>query len=96
VLTWTAAIASWPTLTGTGTLRPVKPSLVVTSGLQGEPLTMTVDTTGYPTGTFTGSITVSATTTDVLETPQRVTVTLQIMPDMYHLYLPLTLRTTSP
>ncbi len=96
VLTWTAAIASWPTLTGTGTLIPVKPSLVITSGLQGEPLTVTVDTTGYPTGTFTGSITVSATTSDVLESPQKVTVTLQIMPDMYHLYLPLTLRATSP
>jgi len=57
-------------------------------------LTVTVDSSGYTTGTFTGSITVTATTTDVLDAPQVVPVTLLVVPEMYRLYLPVTLRFT--
>ncbi len=71
---------------------PLTPTLVITTGLQGTPLTVTVDSTGYPTGTFTGSITVTATTTDVLDAPQAVPVTLLVVPEMYRVYLPIVLR----
>ena len=83
VLTWTATVAAG---------MPLTPTLVITTGLQGTPLTVTVDSTGYPTGTFTGSITVTATTTDVLDAPQAVPVTLLVVPEMYRVYLPIVLR----
>ena len=83
VLTWTATVAAGMPLTST---------LVITTGLQGTALTVTVDSTGYPTGTFTGSITVTATTTDVLDAPQVVPVTLLVVPEVYRVYLPVALR----
>ena len=83
VLTWTAAVAAGMHLT---------PTLVITTGLQGTVLTVTVDSTGYPTGTFTGSITVTATTTGVLDAPQAVPVTLLVVPEVYRVYLPVALR----
>jgi hypothetical protein len=83
VLTWTATVAAG---------MPLTPTLVITTGLQGTPLTVTVDSTGYPTGTFTGSITVTATTTGVLDAPQVVPVTLLIVPEVYRVYLPVALR----
>jgi hypothetical protein len=86
VLTWTATAA---------TGMQVTPTLAITIGLQGEPLTVTVDSTGYPTGTFTGVITVTATTTDVLDTPQIMPVTLLVVPEVRRVYLPVTLRSTS-
>ena len=85
VLTWTASVAPGMQVT---------PTLAITTGLQGRVLTVTVDSTGYTTGTFTGSITVTATTTDVLDAPQVVPVTLLVVPEMYRLYLPVTLRFT--
>jgi hypothetical protein len=72
----------------------VTPTLAITTGLQGTPLRVTVDSTGYVTGTFTGAITVTATTTDVLDTPQTVPITLLVVPEVYHVYLPATLRST--
>lgn len=83
VLTWTATVALGMQVT---------PTLALTTGLQGTVLTLTVDSIGYPTGTFTGSITVTATTTDVLDTPQIVPVTLLVVPEVYRVYLPVTLR----
>ncbi len=83
VFTWTASVAVGLQVTGT---------LVITTGLQGTPLTVTVDSTGYTTGTFIGSITVTATTTDVLDAPQAVPVTLLVVPEVYRVYLPVTLR----
>ena len=83
-------------VTGTGTLGvQVTPTLVITTGLQGTPLTVTMDSTGYTTGTFIGHITVTATTTDVLDTPQAVPVTLLVVPEVYRAYLPVTLRSAS-
>ena len=93
VFTWTASVAVGLQVTGTGTLgTQVTPTLVITTGLQGTPLTVTVDSTGYTTGTFIGSITVTATTTDVLDAPQAVPVTLLVVPEVYRVYLPVTLR----
>lgn len=83
VLTWTATVAQGVQVT---------PTLATTTGLQGTPLRVTVDSTGYVTGTFTGAITVTATTTDVLDTPQTVPVALLVVPEVYHVYLPVTLR----
>lgn len=83
VLTWTATVALGMQVT---------PTLAITIGLQGMPLTVTVDSTGYTTGTFTGSITVTATTTDVLDAPQAVPVTLRVVPEVYRVYLPVALR----
>lgn len=83
VLTWTATVSLGMQVT---------PTLAITTGLQGSPLTVTVDTTGYATGTFTGGITVTATTTDVLDAPQAVPVTLLVVPEVYRAYLPITPR----
>jgi hypothetical protein len=89
VLTWTATVAAGMQVTGTGTLGgQVTPTLAITTGLQGTPLTVTVDSTGYTTGTFTGLITVTATTTDVLDVPQTVPVILRVLPELPHVYLP--------
>lgn len=93
VFTWTATVATGFHVTGTGTVGvQVTPTLPVTTGLAGAPLTVTVDSTGYTTGTFTAAITVSATTTDVLNAPQVVPLTLRVFPELHRAYLPLTLR----
>ena len=81
-------VLTWAATAETGL--PVTPTLPITTGLQGAPLTVTVNTTGYLTGTFTGALTVTATTTDVLDTPQTVPVTLLVVPEVYRAYLPLT------
>ena len=83
VLTWTATVAAGLEVT---------PTLALTAGLQGTPLTVMVDSTGYTTGTFTGVVSVTSTTTDVLDAPQTVTITLRVVPEVYCVYLPATLR----
>jgi len=83
VLTWTATVAAGLEVT---------PTLALTAGLQGTPLTVMVDSTGYTTGTFTGVVSVTSTTTDVLDAPQTVTITLRVVPEVYCVYLPVTLR----
>jgi len=93
VFTWTASVAVGMQVTGTGTVGvQVTPTLAITTGLQGMPLTVTVDSAGYTTGTFIGVISVTATTTDVLDVPQMVPVTLRVLPELYHVYLPVGLR----
>lgn len=83
VLTWTATVA---------TGMQVTPTLAPTTGFQGEPLTVTVDSAGYTTGVFTGIITVTATPTDVLDTPQTVPVRLLVVPEVRYVFLPVTFR----
>ena len=83
VFTWTATVEMGMQVT---------PTLATTGGVQGAPLTVTVDSTGYLTGTFTGAISVTGTTTGVLDAPQIVPVTLIVMVDMYRAYLPVVLR----
>lgn len=93
VLTWTASVMTGMQVTGTGTLGvQVTPTLAITTGLQGTPLTITVDSTGYSTGTFIGLISVTATPTNVLDSPQIVPVTLRVVPKLHRVYLPLMLR----
>jgi hypothetical protein len=93
VLTWTASVAAGMQVTGTGTLGfQMTPTLAITTGLQGTPLTITVDSTGYSTGTFIGLISVTAAPTNVLDSPQIVPVVLRVVPELYRLYLPTTLR----
>jgi ABC-type arginine/histidine transport system permease subunit len=83
VFTWTATVAVGMEVT---------PTLAITTGLQGTPLTVTLNSTGYTTGTFTGVITVTATTTDVLDSPRAVPVTLRVVPEVHRVYLPVALR----
>jgi hypothetical protein len=83
VLTWTAMVAAGVQVT---------PTLAITTGVQGTPMTVTLDSTGYTTGTFTGVISVTATTTDVVDVPQAVTVTLRVLPQVYRVRLPAVLR----
>jgi hypothetical protein len=82
-LTWTATVSEGMQVT---------PALAITTGLQGMPLTVTVDSTGYSTGTFTGIITVTGTTTGVRDASQAVPVTLYVVPEVYRVYLPVGLR----
>jgi len=92
VFTWTASVAVGMQVTGTGTVGiQVTPTLAITTGLQGTPLTITVDSTGYAIGTFIGLITVTATTTDVLDAPQALPVMLRVVPEVYRVYLPVAL-----
>jgi hypothetical protein len=81
--TWTATTAPGLALT---------PTLVVTGGLPGEPLTVTVDSTGYPTGTFAGLVTVAASGDDVLDPLQAVPVRL-VVAELRSAYLPLMIET---
>jgi hypothetical protein len=91
VFTWTATVAAG--MQGTGKVGvQVTPTLVITAGVQGTPMTATLDSAGYATGTFTGVISVAATTTDVLDAPQAVTVTLRVLSEVYYAYLPVVLR----
>ncbi len=100
VFTWTASVAAGFQPTGTlGTLGlQITPTLAVTTGCQGQPLTMTVDTTGYSAGTFIGAITVTSALSmesapsDVLNAPQRVPIVLHIASERRRIFLPLILR----
>ena len=83
VMTWTASVA---------TGMDVTPTLVFTAGLEGRPLTVTVDSTGYLAGRFTGMVTVTATTADVLDVPQGLPVTLVVAQEVDRVLLPIVVR----
>jgi hypothetical protein len=72
--------------------QPLVPTLRPTVGFQGQPVSVAVDPTGLALGTYTARITVTATTTDVLDSPQVVPVRLLVVPQVYKLYLPLLLQ----
>ncbi len=80
-LTWTAELADGLAVT-----------LPVTAGRQDEPLYAVVDTTGLAVGIYTGTLTVTATPTDVLDSPQRFTVLVHVVPEVSRVYLPVVLR----
>ncbi len=93
VLTWTASVLTGFTVTGTGTLgTQVTPTLVTTTGLQGEPLIVSVDTTGYSSGTFISLVAVTADPTDTLNAPQTLPVILRVVPQVWRIHLPVVLR----
>jgi len=95
VLTWTATVAVGMRPVGTGTVGvQVTPTLAITTGVQGTPVTVTLDSAGYSTGIFTAVISVTGATTGVLDAPQAIPVTLLVVPEVFHLYLPATLRSS--
>jgi hypothetical protein len=90
VLTWTASVSSGLALVGSGTLGvQITPTLVITTGRQGAPLTVTLDSTGYSTGVFIGLISVGAIPPDTLDAPPIVPVILRVAPEIHRVYLPL-------
>lgn len=85
---WYYSFESWKaTADASGT---VSPTLITSTGAEGESLRFTVSSSGYPTGTFTGGITVTATLSDTFDSPQYVPVTLYVWPEINRVYLPLT------
>jgi len=86
-LTWTAEVAPGGTLAMT---------LPATSGVEGEQLWISVDTTGYATGVYTGAITVTAHPPDTLDSPQRLNVELRVVAELMRVYLPAVLRNYTP
>ena len=67
----------------------VVPVLPVSAGQQDEPMQIVVDTTGYALGTYEGLITVSASPPETLDSPQTVSVTLMVVPEVYRIHLPM-------
>lgn len=97
ILTATATVRNigYRIFTWTAVANPgaeIVPTLLVTGGEQGEPLWVAVDTTGLVTGTYRGTITVTAVASGVLDSPQRVTLELHVVPEVWRVLLPLTLR----
>ena len=93
VLTWTATVAVGMQPQGAGSVGPqVTPTLAITTGVQGVPLAVTLDSAGYSTGTFRAVISVTATATGVLGAPRAVEVNLLVVPQVYKIYLPAVLR----
>lgn len=86
-LTWTAEVVPGGTLAFT---------LPVTAGVQGERLWIVVDSTGYATGIYTGTVMVTASPPDTLDSPQRLDVELRVVPNLMRVYLPAVLRNYTP
>jgi hypothetical protein len=82
-LTWTGEVADEGSLT---------PTLLVTQGVQGERLWFAVDTRPLSLGTYTAALTVTATATDLVDSPQRIAVVARIVPELWRAYLPLVMR----
>jgi hypothetical protein len=83
VLTWTATAALG---------MDVVPTLPVSTGQQGERMPVVVDTTGYGLGTYEGLITVGALPPETLDSPQTISVTLIVVPEINRMHLPLMFR----
>ena len=86
-LTWAAEAVPGGTLELT---------LPITSGLQGESLQVVVDSAGYATGVYTGTVTVTAQPSDTLDSPQQLDVVLHVVPELMRVYLPAVLRNYTP
>lgn len=80
--TWTASIDT------AGTLVPV---LNTTSGSANDPLSITIDSSGYLSGTYTTTLTITS-ADGVVGSPVAVPVTLRVAPDVAHLFLPIVTR----
>jgi len=81
-VTWTASLSP----TGTFT-----PTLSANSGLAGEPLTVTVDSSGYLTGTYTATVVITSTPA-VAGSPAVIPLRLIVVPEIYDVALPAILR----
>lgn len=62
------------------------------NGVQGIPLTVSVNSAGYGVGTFSGRVVVSSTIAGVVDVPQVVPVELVVMRDVRKTYIPLVMR----
>ncbi|MEJ2748091.1 MAG: hypothetical protein P8183_09320 [Anaerolineae bacterium] len=76
--TWTAA------LDAAGTITPV---LSQVEGSAGQNLSVTINSSGFPTGTYTNTITISS-ASGVVGSPAQVPVTLWVVPEVANVYLP--------
>lgn len=84
---------TWSVVTATHNLTfTVSP----TSGEPSTPMTVCVDTAGYALGTYTGTITITASSTEVVQSPWIVPVSLWVVPEVYAVHLPLVLRGNTP
>ena len=81
-VSWTA------TLSPTGTFTP---TLSATSGLAGEPLTLTVDSSGYVTGTYTATLVITS-TPNVAGSPAFIPLRLIVAAEIYDVALPAILK----
>jgi len=70
----------------------VVPVLPITAGVEEEPLWVQVDTAGMLTGTHFGAVTVTATATDVLGSPARLSLEVRVLPQVWRTFVPLMLR----
>jgi len=86
-LTWSAGIVPGGTLAL---------NVPLTSGAQGERLWIGVDTAGYATGVYTGTVTVTASPPDTQDSPQQLEVVLHVVPKLVRVYLPAVLRNFTP
>ena len=80
---WTAWVSSGLALS---------PEISPESGVQGAPLAVSVDSTGYGLGTFPGRVVVSSTVAGVLDGPWVVPVELVVVSDINKTYMPLVVR----
>ncbi|MGC9357582.1 MAG: hypothetical protein ACP5GX_06945, partial [Anaerolineae bacterium] len=84
-LSWSASV----------TPHTLTPTLLTSAGDGGEPLWLMVDTRPLDVGVYTATLTVNAEGAggaEVLDSPQQVTVTAQVVPELTRLYLPIVAR----
>jgi hypothetical protein len=81
-LTWTASLDAAGTVT---------PFLSAAAGITGENLLVTLDSSGFPTGTYTNTITIES-AAGVMGSPAEVPVTLWVVPEVERVFLPAVLR----
>ena len=81
-VTWTAAFSP----TGTFT-----PTLSASSGQGGDPLTVTVDSSGYVTGTYTATLVITSTPA-IYGSPAVIPMRLIVAPEIYDVALPAILK----
>lgn len=70
----------------------IVPALLQASGTEGALLSLTVDTSGLPIGVYSGAVTVTATTSDVLDSPAFLPVEVHVVAELWAVHLPLVLR----
>jgi len=70
----------------------IVPTLLQASGTEGASLWLTVDTTAFPLGLYSGAITVTATTSDVLDSPAILPLEVHVVADLWTVHLPLALH----
>ena len=83
VLTWTAGVSPASSLTAV---------LTPTHGASGDELRVTVNTEGLPVGYYTATVRIDALPEETQDVPKTVTVTLHVVTELRHAYLPAILR----